>query len=206
MTVTVIIPTLDPDSQLLAQCLTNIGDGVEVHVEHDKDRTGFAATCNRGVAATDGELIVLLNDDTVPQPGWLHPLQTTARDDRMVGGLLAYPDGRIQHSGVFFRRRGGVLEAYNRRAVAQSGEVPAVTAACVAITRKRWDELDGFDESYVNGYEDVDLCLRHREAGGHVWFAAESVVAHLESQSPGRFAHAAQNIALLQERWGDLPI
>lgn len=206
MTVTVIIPTLDPDSPMLAHCIANVGDGAQVHVEHDQDRTGFAATCNRGVAATDGDLIVLLNDDTVPQPGWLYPLQTAARDDRMVGSLLAYPDGRIQHSGVFFRRRAGVLEAFNRRTSAQSSEVPAVTAACVAITRKRWVELDGLDESYVNGYEDVDLCLRHRADGGHVWFAAESVVAHLESQSPGRFDHAAKNIALLQQRWGDLPI
>lgn len=206
MRVDIIIPTLDPDSEMLAGCLAAIGGEADVHVEHDRDRTGFAATCNRAAAATDGDVLVFLNDDTLPQPGWLRPLQTAVRDDRIVGSLLAYPDGRIQHSGVFFRRRGGLLEAFNRRSIAEPGEVPAVTGACLAVTRKRWVELDGFDGSFVNGYEDVDLCLRHRRMGGHVWLAAESVVAHLESQSPGRFAHAQHNIALLNQRWGDLPI
>lgn len=206
MNVDIIIPTLDPDSDLLAQCLANIGDGATVHVEHDKDRTGFAATCNRGAAATTGDLIVFLNDDTVPQQGWLTPLIEAARDDRITGSLLYYPDGTVQHSGVFLRRRDKILEAYNRRTPAPSADVPAVTGACLAITRSRWVLLGGFDEAYTNGYEDVDLCLRHREAGGHVWYSAESVVVHLESKSPGRFAHAQQNVALLQQRWGHLPI
>ena len=151
-------------------------------------------------------MLVFLNDDTIPQPGWLDAIEAAVTDDRIVGGLMVYPDGNIQHSGVFFRRRNGTLEAYNRQTTAPSGEVPAVTGACLAITRKRWDDLGGFDGGYLNGYEDVDICLRHREAGGHVWYAAECVVVHLESQSPGRFTHAQQNVARLQARWGQLPI
>lgn len=206
MTVSVIIPTLDPDAPLTKQCLRHIGDGPEVIVAHDTNRTGFAATCNRGATQATGDVLVFLNDDTIPQPGWLDAIEAAVTDDRIVGGLMVYPDGNIQHSGVFFRRRNGTLEAYNRQTTAPSGEVPAVTGACLAITRKRWDDLGGFDGGYLNGYEDVDICLRHREAGGHVWYAAECVVVHLESQSPGRFTHAQQNVARLQARWGQLPI
>jgi GT2 family glycosyltransferase len=74
----------------------------------------------------------------------------------------------------------------------------------MAVTREAWDQLGGFDEDYVNGYEDVDLCLRWRTMGGSVWYCAESTVVHLESQSPGRFDHALDNIRLLNERWGDV--
>lgn len=206
MSATVIIPTLDPDSPMVAQCLEHIGPDVDVKVIHDTDRDGFVATCTRGADDATGDVLVFLNDDTVPQPGWLDAIEAAVTDDRIVGGLMAYPDGRIQHSGVFFRRRGGTLEAFNRHRTAPTGEVPAVTGACLAITRKRWDELGGFDEGYVNGYEDVDICLRHREAGGHVWFVSECVVVHFESQSPGRFSHAQQNVDRLQARWGHLPI
>jgi GT2 family glycosyltransferase len=206
MSATVIIPTLDPDSDMVARCLEAIGPDVDVEVIHDTNRDGFVATCTRGADQATGDVLVFLNDDTIPQPGWLDAIEAAVTDDRIVGGLMVYPDGNIQHSGVFFRRRNGTLEAYNRQTTAPSGEVPAITGACLAITRKRWDDLGGFDAGYLNGYEDVDLCLRHREAGGHVWYAAQCVVVHLESQSPGRFTHAQQNVALLQQRWGHLPI
>ncbi len=180
----------------------------------------FAETCNEGAAkanqpnesfivnrvvATRGpDMLVFLNDDTVCHPGWLDALTRRHRWG-IVGAHLTYPDGTTQHSGVFLRDNNG-LEAFNRLREAPSGEVPAVTGACLMIRREIWDALGGFDESFVNGYEDVDLCLRAREAGHRVWYAADSEVTHLESQSEGRFDHAADNIRLLQERWGSLPL
>lgn len=227
--VTVVIPTWNR-ADLLHDCLTAIDqdppdevivvdnasydgtadmvDTYHPHVTYLRNDTneGFAPACNRGAREAAGDVVIFLNNDTLPKPGWLTPIIEAARDDRITGSLLYYPDGTVQHSGVFLRRRDKILEAYNRRTPAPSADVPAVTGACLAITRSRWVLLGGFDEAYTNGYEDVDLCLRHREAGGHVWYSAESVVVHLESKSPGRFAHAQQNVALLQQRWGHLPI
>lgn len=178
-----------------------------VIVEHDRERAGFAETCNAGACRTTADVLVFLNDDTTVLPGWLDCLVGATESAAIAGAALFYPDGQIQHTGVFLRRDGqGRLEAYNRRTQAASGAVPAVTGACLAIRRDVWDDLGGFDESYRNGYEDVDLALRAREAGHEVAFVAESQVVHLESKSPGRFDHAPQNIALLQERWGSLPI
>lgn len=168
---------------------------------------GFARACNQGAKAATGDLLVFLNNDTICRPGWLDAMVARwSGDDVVVGAHLLYPDGATQHSGVFFRRRGSDLEAFNRTQPAPAGEVPAVTGACLLISAARFDELGGFDESYRNAYEDVDLLLKHRQSGGRVWFEASAEVVHLESRTPGRFNHAAHNIALLQERWGHLPI
>lgn len=205
VSVAVVIPTLDPESEMCraaVQAVKDTAPDAEVIVEHDTARAGFAETCNRGAARTDADVLVFLNDDTVVQPGWL-PALVRRVGWGVVGGLLVYPNGQVQHSGVFLRRR-AVLEAYNRTTPSPSGAVPAVTGACLAIGRTMWDQLDGFDTDYRNGYEDVDLCLRARQAGADVWFAADCRVVHLESQSPGRFDHAQHNIALLHQRWGHL--
>lgn len=213
MTVAVVIPTLDPESEMCVaavDAVTATAPDVFVIVEHDQLRAGFAETCNAGAARTTADILVFLNDDTVVQTGWLDALTQPlcgTESGVIAGSRLLYPDGQIQHTGVFLRRDSlGRLEAYNRRTDRPSAEVPAVTGACLAVDRESWDRLAGFDEAFVNGYEDVDLCLRHREAGGTVVYCAESSVIHFESRSPGRFDHAPDNIALLQERWGDLPI
>jgi GT2 family glycosyltransferase len=206
----VIIPTLNPDTDMCRQAVQAVEEttsGVEIIVEHDQHRDGFAATCNAAANRTTADLLVFLNDDTVAQPGWLSEL-TPYADLGPTGAHLVYPDGSTQHAGVHFRRRQGVLEAYNWTRPAASSEVPAVTGACLAISRDWWDRLEGFDEAFVNGYEDVDLCLRARELGGTCWYVADSTVVHFESRSDPevRFGHVAENIALLQERWGHLPV
>ncbi len=169
---------------------------------------GFSVASTMGADGCNGDLVVFLNNDTIPQPGWLDNMVARwTGDDMVVGSHLLYPDGTTQHSGVFFRRdAAGNLEAFNRTVPAESGEVPAVTGACLMISRKRFHDLGGFDELFRNAYEDVDLLLRHRREGGRVWFESSSVVVHLESRTPGRFDHVAHNVSLLQERWGDLPI
>ena len=205
----VIIPTLDPDSEMCRTAVAAVEEtaDVEIIVEHDALRAGFAETCNAAAARTTADRLVFLNDDTIVLPGWSESLLGAVVPGVIAGAHLMYPDGTTQHGGVRLRRDPeGRLEAYNVRSPGRSGEVPAVTGACLAITRQDWDQLEGFDEAFVNGYEDVDLCLRMWQAGGTVRYVAEAQVIHLESQTPGRFAHAPQNIALLQDRWGHLPI
>jgi GT2 family glycosyltransferase len=179
-----------------------------VIVEHDVERVGFAETCNAGAARTTAGTLIFINDDTIVLPGWLEGLTDALYGPQgadIAGCRLVYPDGRIQHTGAFLRRdQLGRLEAFNRRTDAQTGYVPAVTGACLAIKRGTWDRLEGFDEAFINGYEDIDLAIRVREAGGEVIYTADATVVHFESQSPGRFDRAPDNIALLQLRWGHL--
>jgi len=210
MTVAVIIPTLDPDTEMCqaaVDVVTDTAPDAMVIVEHDVEQAGFAETCNAGANRTTADILIFLNDDTIVLPGWLPHLTGATESHAIAGAHLRYPDGATQHSGIFLRRDPqGRLEAYNRTTPAATGEVPAVTGACLAVRREVWDDLAGFDESYRNGYEDVDFCLRARAAGHTVGYVAEAEVIHFESRSAGRFDHAADNIALLQERWGHLPI
>lgn len=178
-------------------------DDGRVTVVRNAANEGFARACNQGAKAASGDLLAFLNNDTIARPGWLDAMTARWCPGLIVGAHLLYPDGGTQHSGVFFRRRAGLLEAFNRTAPAPSGEVPAVTGACLLISA---DDFDGWDEGFRNAYEDVDLILRHRQAGGRVWFEASAEVTHLESRTPGRFAHVNHNVALLNERWGHLPI
>lgn len=170
-------------------------------VDDNHYRRGFARTCNLGARDAIGDVLVFLNNDTIPQRGWLEPLVAKASEG-IAGSLLRYPDGRIQHAGVRVGYEGEIVTAWNILDDMPSGEVDAVTGACLAIERDRFFELGGFDEGFVNGYEDVDLCLRHRALGGKCWFVAESSVIHLESQSgSARWTHVAQNVRRLHERW-----
>src|SRR3546814_3108976 len=66
------------------------------------ENSGFIAACNDGAAMARGEYLVFLNNDTVPQPGWLDALLRTFAehpDAGLVGAQLLYPDGRLQEAG-----------------------------------------------------------------------------------------------------------
>lgn len=171
----------------------------DVTVRNPRNR-GFAVACNQGARRATGDRLVFLNNDTEPQPGWLEPL----RIGDIAGPLLTYPDGSTQSAGITvdFTAEPG-HEAVNRTGGLIDGPVDAVTGACLSISRACWDAIGGFDEGFYNGYEDVDLCLRARDAGYSVLFHPTSVVIHHESQSnrTERFKAAGHNIARLRQRW-----
>ncbi len=173
---------------------------------------GFAKGCNQGAASAKGRFLVFLNNDTIPKPGWLRALLNEVeshQDVAIVGSKLLYPNNTIQHAGVVFAKhcltpyhifRGapGDLRAANVRQ-----EFQVVTAACMLIRREEFNAVGQFDEIYQNGFEDVDLCLKVGKRGKKVIYQPESVLYHLEHQTPGRKDHAAErhNGIVLMERW-----
>jgi tetratricopeptide (TPR) repeat protein len=125
----------------------------------------------------------------------------------VVGSKLLYENGTIQHAGVAFSRvwftpyhiySGLPADApcVNRRREFQS-----ITAACMLVRREVFEAVGGFDEGYRNGFEDVDLCLKIREQGWQLIYRPDSVLYHLESQTPGRKAHDKDNAKRLVQRW-----
>jgi GT2 family glycosyltransferase len=172
---------------------------------------GFARACNQGAAAARGEFLLFLNNDTVPTPGWLEPMIEILRGDpgvAIVGSRLLYPDSRlIQHAGVAFDapvpfHLWCLFPADWPQANVQC-DVGAVTAACMLVRRSVFHELGGFDERYLNGFEDVDFCLRVVEKGHRIVYCPRSVVLHHESMSEGRSQHDGRNFALFRDRWGE---
>jgi GT2 family glycosyltransferase/glycosyltransferase involved in cell wall biosynthesis len=155
----------------------------------NEENLGFARACNQGLDASSGELVLYLNNDTIPQPGWLEPLAAALEDPAVgiAGAKLLYEDGTIQHAGVAVRQLDGdpypfhvhLCAPADAPYVSRSRDVQMVTGACLLARR----DLARFDEAYVNGHEDLDLCLRAREAGFRIRYVPESVVVHLESRT-----------------------
>lgn len=171
---------------------------------------GFAASCNDGAAAAAArDYIVFLNNDTIPQSGWLNALVQYADAHpkaAVVGSRLLFPNDTIQHAGVVICQDRYPRHIYSgfpadHPAVNKSRRFQIVTAACVLVRRKVFEKAGGFDTAFRNGFEDVDLCLRLGEQGHEIHYCAESVLYHLESVSPGRFRRDRDNVDLYRARW-----
>ena len=182
--------------------------GGDIVIVRNTKNLGFAASCNQGARVARGRNLVFLNNDTVPQPGWVQALLDAAKEEdaAICGARLIYPDGRIQHAGVAFHSGGIGYHIFNgfpkdHPAVTKRRRFQAVTAACMLVRRDLFEELAGFDEGYRNGFEDVDFCLRAGEKGYRVLYAPESVVVHHEETSEGRKANDRENLERFLERW-----
>ncbi len=177
----------------------------------------FAGACNLGAVQARGEFLFFLNNDTLLTPGWLPPLLEMFRREPDLGAcgpLLLYPElfgrkDRVQHAGVYItpaQRVGHLYKGFpaSHPAVQKKRELQLITAAALLIPSAIYREMQGFEEGFVNGFEDVDLCLRMGEKGYRLMVQPASVIYHLESQSTGRHDQETDNSRLLRERVGHL--
>ena len=172
---------------------------------------GYAAANNRAIAIARGDVLALLNNDLVFLPRWLEPMLGAHRSlaDRagLIGNIqLDAGTGAIDHTGIIINQQGKpvhdrALPARRSRLFSSVRPVPALTGACVLVKRALWQQLGGFDEGYVNGGEDVDLCFRARAVGRTNAVALRSVVRHHISASVGRKLHDEENSYRLARRW-----
>jgi GT2 family glycosyltransferase len=173
--------------------------------------TNFAGGMNRGVADSTGEYVLLLNNDAVVRDGWLDPLLRVLAGSEQVLGvqpLLLYPNGRIQTAGTVFLGERVLpwhfLAGHPREDARRIERLDfsAVTAAVMMLRAATLIDVEGFDEGYVNGYEDVDLCLRLVERhGGGFRVVPDSIAVHAEGSSPGRSRFDTANRKRFLERW-----
>ncbi|HET7445062.1 MAG TPA: glycosyltransferase family 2 protein [Solirubrobacterales bacterium] len=146
---------------------------------------GFAAGCNRGAEEAGGDLLVLLNPDAVPQPGWGEAIRRPWREGRGWAAwqaLVAGGDGtEINSAGNPVHFTGIVWAGGHGRPLAEApeaGEVVCLSGACLAIPLRTWRELGGFPEQFFLYHEDVDLTLRLRLRGDTVGIEPAAVVFH----------------------------
>lgn len=178
-----------------------------VHLDRNYN---FAIGSNYGAARSTGEYILFLNNDTRVRPGWLEPLVGCLDDSGVLGvqPVLVFPDETIQSAGIAFLAADylpcGLLAGHPvEDAWAVRGHrFAAVTAAALLMRATDVIATRGFDPVFVNGSEDIDLCLR-TAALRPGWFAVEpdSVIEHRESQTPGRSTHIPENRRVFVERW-----
>jgi GT2 family glycosyltransferase/glycosyltransferase involved in cell wall biosynthesis len=155
---------------------------------------GFIAACNDGAALARGGFLVFLNNDTVPQPGWLDALLRTfdeVPNAGLVGAQLVFPNGTLQESGgvVFADGSGwnyGRNESPGDPRYAYLRDADYVSGAAIAIRRELFARLGGFDPRYAPAYyEDTDLAFAVREAGLRVLVQPASKVVHDEGGTAG---------------------
>lgn len=179
----------------------------------------FSALCNRAAEHAEGRVLVFLNNDTVAmQPDWLANLMSWAArpDVGAVGAKLVYPSGRLQHAGLVLGLGGYAAHIGSGAGPAHRGyldrftvphEVAAVTGACLAVEKHKFDAIGGFDaKRYPIELGDVDLCLRLRQRGWKTVFTPHAVLTHHESATRGR-SNVAKRYAMerrhFRESWAD---
>jgi GT2 family glycosyltransferase len=158
----------------------------------------FAAFNNEAAAQTRGEVLVFLNNDTIVlSADWLEQLTRPALEPNAgaIGALLTFPDGRVQHAGVVV----GIGQDAGHFGALVSPEAPcwldrvrhvhetmAVTAACMAVERRKFEAVGGFDSEHLPiEFNDADLCLRLAERGWISRYEPSVRLVHLESASRG---------------------
>ncbi len=173
------------------------------------ENLNFSLGNNIGFAASQGSRVVFLNNDTEVTSGWLEALLNGLDVDGVKAAQpkLLFPDGRVQCIGVVFSAKSPLGypiyadEPNNAIHTKNSRNYRAITAACLAIRAIDFAKVKGFDPHYINGQEDVDLCLRLGEGKAVFACAADSIVYHHEGRTPGRGKHIKHNRTLFVERW-----
>jgi GT2 family glycosyltransferase len=172
----------------------------------------YALGNNIGFSEARGEKIVFLNNDTYVTDYWLDRLLKPLKEKeetKATQPALFYPDGSVQCLGVVFSEKSTLGYALYANKYSHSPEVvkdrklQAVTGACMAVRSKEFAKVKGFDPTYINGQEDVDLCLRltGNDKLNACYSVAKSIVYHDESKTPGRGKYVYQNRKTFINRW-----
>jgi len=154
---------------------------------------------NRAVAKARGKYLIFLNDDMdVIDPHWITALLEHAQRPEVgvVGPMLLYPDGRVQHAGLVLYQGSGVHlfrgidpadpDVDNLLKVQRN--VVAVTGACMMMSRAIFDRIGGFDEAHPIINNDLDFCLRCQQAGLRTIYTPYARLTHYEEVSRGKLS------------------
>ena len=179
----------------------------------------FSCLNNEGARHAEGDLIVLLNDDTeIITPAWLEEMAGQAERPSIgaVGAFLLFPDDKIQHAGLILGIVGPANHGHKGMPADSAGyfgrllvvyNYAAVTGACLMVKKRLYLEMGGLDEGLAVAYNDVDFCLRLLKKGYRNVVLPHVRLYHHESGSRGS-DRAGENqtrlmreVALMNKRW-----
>lgn len=156
----------------------------------------FAENCNNGARLAKTKYILLLNDDTrISEPKELFTDMIKCLKKYQIVGCRV--DGKDQVNGVIIKNKKLVPVLNNRDKI----DLPA--GHCLMMETKTYRKLNGYDESFKNGSEDLDMFMRAKKMGMKLGASAKSMI-HIQCASAGRFDHINQNVILYNKRWGKI--
>jgi GT2 family glycosyltransferase len=192
-TLPALLPELDADDELIVVD-NDSSDGApdavkgvapQARLIRSGRNAGFAAACNEGAALARGDLLVILNPDAAPLPGFGEAIRRPWVEERgwaaWQGLVAARGATEINSAGNPVHFTGLVWAGGHGRPIAAAPparEVTALSGACLAIPRRTWERQGGFPADFFLYHEDVDLSLRLRLAGGAVGIESSAVVDH----------------------------
>ncbi len=188
-------------------------DNADVVVEIP-GRFNWSRFNNLGAQAASGDVLLFLNDDIeVIEADWLEGLLEHALRPEVgaVGPQLLYPDGKVQHAGMFLSRSVGrhAFRFLSRDDAGPFGlartqrNVIAVTGACLMTRRDMFEALGGFDEEHEIINNDLDFCLRAHAAGRVVIYTPHVTLTHHEMISRGEMKDSF-NAPRFEAAWNGL--
>lgn len=178
----------------------------------------FSRIMNEGSRKASGEYLLFMNNDMeITEPEWMEALLEHAQRKAVgaVGAKLIYPGATIQHAGVVLglshnRVAGHIFQGFPSGTSGYMGyintirNVSAVTAACMMTRKELFLEMGGFEPKLGVAFQDVDYCLRLREAGYRVVYTPYACLVHFESASRGHKIDRHEEVQYMLERWGHL--
>lgn len=197
------------------EILDKYKENTSIKVIQNDENLNFALGCNQGFSRSIGEIVVFLNNDTTVTDNWLYELVKPLNDNNIscVQPKLLYPDNALQCMGVVFSGKSDIAYPIyqnldiSKECIEKERKFQAITAACLAIRAKDFALVKGFDTGFVNGQEDIDLCLRLNQMKNSMsLYNPKSTVYHYESKSKGRGKFVAQNRITFIQRWKDKTI
>ena len=196
--------------------LDGLGDRIDVI--HSPGNVGFVAGNNRVIERYPENDVVLLNNDTIVEEGWLKALSDCAYSDPavgIVGAKLVYPDGLLQEAGgeIFSDGSGrniGKFDDPDRHIYNVRKDVDYCSGACLYLKRDALNQIGFLDEVFSPAYwEDTDICFRARAAGFRVVYEPTAQIVHLEGATAGSPEKRtlsgqlqAKNKPVFMKRWG----
>ncbi len=204
-----------------AACLKEFAKDPRVRILAYKDRDfNYSWVNNWASRQGSGSILCFLNDDIkIITTDWLEKLVVRLQLSGVgaVGVMLYYPNETIQHAGVILGLGGVAGHSFKGMARGSHGyfsrarleqDLSCVTAACLAVRREIFEDLNGFDERLAIAFNDVDFCVRLREEGWRIIWTPQVEHYHLESQTIGHHASDDRALAfqkevrMMRERWG----
>lgn len=165
-----------------------------IKVIHNETNRQYLDNCNQMGREAKGKYLILLNNDTQVQKGWMESLVSLMEEDGTIGlagSKMIYPNGLAQEAGGIVWRDGSILQFGNGRQPDEDElniqrEADYISGASIIIRKELWNDIGGFDRQFAPAYyEDVDLAFQVRERGYKVVYQPESELIHFAGMTEG---------------------